>query len=484
MTNLAFQSAIQLVRKLRGGRIGCRALLEHYLERVERHNPTLNAIIAFDREGARKRADAADQALARGESWGPLHGLPMTIKESYDVIGMPTTWGKPDLAGNIAKTNAVVVDRLIGAGAIIFGKTNVPLLLGDWQTFNDIYGTTNNPWDVSRGPGGSSGGSAAALAAGLTGLEAGSDIGASIRNPAHFCGVYGLKPTYGIVPPRGQALPGVLAANDLSVVGPLARSAGDLRLALSVIAGPDVLDAPGWSLRLPRPKQKSLADYRVAVMLEDPNCDVDSELADCLQATVDGLAKAGARIDDKARPAIDMTRSHELYIQLLRAVTTARQPIEAFNEAKALAATVAPDDKSYAAEVARAATQYFRDWVPANEERTHLRWRWAEFFEDFDVLLCPAAARAAFPHNHGGTRGDRTIQVNGKEVLEVSELFWAGISSVVYLPSTVAPIGLTASRLPVGIQIIGPHLGDLGTIHFAKLMAKALGGFAPPPGYD
>jgi amidase len=484
VTNLAFQSAVQLVRKLRSGRIGSRALLEHYLNRVERYNPTLNAIITFDREGARKRADEADQALARGESWGPLHGLPMTVKESYDVVGMPTTWGKPDLAGNIAKTNAVVVDRLIGAGAIIFGKTNVPLLLGDWQTFNDIYGTTNNPWDVTRVPGGSSGGSATALAAGLTGLEAGSDIGASIRNPAHFCGVYGLKPTYGIVPARGQALPGILAASDLSVVGPLARSADDLRLALSVIAGPDTLDAPGWSLRLPQPQKKSLTDYRVAVMLEDPNCDVDGELADCLQTTVDGLAKAGTRIDDKARPAIDMTRSHELYIQLLRAVTTARQPIEAFNDAKALAATVAPDDKSYAAEVARASTQYFRDWMPANEERTHLRWRWAAFFEEFDILLCPAAARAAFPHNHSGTRGDRTIQVNGKRVLEVTELFWAGISTVVYLPSTVAPIGLTASNLPVGIQIIGPHLGDLGTIHFAKLMAKALGGFSPPPGYD
>jgi amidase len=484
VTNLAFQSAVQLLRKLRAGRIGCRALLEHYLDRVERHNPALNAIIAFDSDGARRRADEADRALARGENWGPLHGLPMTVKESYDVTGLPTTWGKPEFANNIAAKNAVVVDRLIGAGAIIFGKTNVPLLLGDWQTFNDVYGTTNNPWNVGRVPGGSSGGSAAALAAGLTGLEAGSDIGASIRNPAHFCGVYGLKPTYGIVPPRGQALPGILAANDLSVVGPLARGADDLRLALSVIAGPDVLDAAGWSLSLPRPRQKSLADYRVAVMLEDPHCDVDLELADRLQATVDGLAKAGARIDEKARPAIDLTRSHALYIQLLRAVTTARQPMEAFNEAKAIAASVAPDDKSYAAEVARAATQYFRDWVPANEERTHMRWRWAEFFEDFDVLLCPAAAAAAWPHNHEGTRGDRAIRVNGKDMLEVNELFWAGLATVVYLPATVAPIGLTASRLPVGIQIIGPHLGDLGTIHFAKLMAKELGGFTPAPGYD
>ena len=285
------------------------------------------------------------------------------------------------------------------------------------------------------------------------------------------------------MPPRGQALPGLLAANDLSVVGPLARSADDLRLAMSVIAGPDTLDAAGWSLRLPKPRQKSLAEYRVAVMLEDPHCDVDAELADRLQATVDGLAKAGVKINDKARPAIDMTRSHELYLQLLRAVTTARQPMEAFYEAKALAESLGSDDKSYAAQVARASTQYFRDWVPANEERTHMRWRWAEFFEDYDLLLCPTAAGAAFPHNHSGTRGDRTIRINGTDMLEVNELFWAGLPTLVYLPATVAPIGVTASRLPVGLQIIGPHLGDLGTIHFAKLMGRALGGFTPPPGY-
>jgi hypothetical protein len=199
---------------------------------VEKHNPELNAIIAMDVEGARKRARAADRALGRKQMWGPLHGVPMTIKESYDVVGMPTTWGVPDLKGNLPPRNALAVDRLLGAGVVLFGKTNVPIYLADYQSYNAIYGTTNNPWDLSRSPGGSSGGSAAALAAGLTGIEAGSDIGSSIRNPAHYCGVYGHKPTWGVVPPRGQALPGRLSQTDISVIGPMARGADDLEIGL------------------------------------------------------------------------------------------------------------------------------------------------------------------------------------------------------------------------------------------------------------
>ena len=479
----AFLSASQLARSIRGRRIGSRELLEHYVERIDRFNPVLNAVVARDLESARRRADEADRALDRRQAWGPLHGLPMTVKDSFDVVGMPTTWGMLELKHNVPAQNAVVTDRLVGAGAIVFGKTNVPELLADWQTFNEVYGTTNNPWDISRVPGGSSGGAAAALAAGLTGLEFGSDIGASIRNPAHYCGVYGHKPTYGIVPVRGQALPGIIAPNDISVVGPLARSADDLKLALGVAAGPDALDARAWRLSLPRPRHRRLEDHRIAVMLEDPNCEVDGALADRLAGLVDALARTGARVEDRARPAIDTTRSHEVYLRLLRAVTTARQPMADFDKAKALADTLDGGDRSYAAQVARATVQYHRDWIAVNEERAHLRMRWAEFFEDYDVLLCPAAASAAFPHNHAGTRADRTIEVNGHQMPEVDELFWAGLSAVVYLPSTVAPIGLTGSGLPVGVQIIGPHLGDLATIHFARLLGRAFGGFVPPPGY-
>src|SRR5499426_3005539 len=242
MLDVPFRSARQLAADIRKKKIGCLELLDLYLARVDKHDGTLNAVVVRDFERARTRARAADRALAKRDVWGPLHGVPMTIKESYDVAGLPTTWGVPVYKDRIATKNALAVDRLLAAGVVLFGKTNVPLYLGDWQSFNAIYGTTNNPWDLTRAPGGSSGGSAAALAAGLTGIEAGSDIGGSIRVPAHFCGVFGLKPTWGVVSPKGQALPGSYAYSDMSVIGPLARSAGDLDIALDAMAGPDDID--------------------------------------------------------------------------------------------------------------------------------------------------------------------------------------------------------------------------------------------------
>jgi amidase len=215
MNDLPFRSAIELAAAIRARRVGCRELLDLYLTRVDRYHPKLNAIVVTDIAAARQRAEAADAALVRGESWGPLHGVPMTVKESFDIAGLPTTWGVPELRDSIATKNALAVDRFLAAGAVVFGKTNVPLMLADWQSYNAVYGTTNNPWDITRTPGGSSGGAAAALAAGLTGLEAGSDIGASIRNPAHYCGVWGHKPTYGICSPKGHALPGRVAVADI-----------------------------------------------------------------------------------------------------------------------------------------------------------------------------------------------------------------------------------------------------------------------------
>ena len=303
MLDTPFRSAKQLAADIRKKKIGCLELLELYLARIEKHDGALNAVVVRDFDRARTRAGAADRALSRRDAWGPLHGVPMTIKESYDVAGLPTTWGVPASRNNIATKNAVAVDRLLGAGVVLFGKTNVPLYLADWQSFNAIYGTTNNPWDVSRAPGGSSGGAAAALAAGLTGLEAGSDIGSSIRNPAHFCGVYGHKPTWGIVPRTGQALPWQTAPVDIDVVGPLARSADDLAIALSAMAGPDGIEAAGWQLRLRPPRQKRLRDFKVALMFDAPEIAVDRTVQDRLQALADFLGRQKAKIDDRARPA-------------------------------------------------------------------------------------------------------------------------------------------------------------------------------------
>ncbi len=282
--NPTFLPAHRLAALIRQKRVGCVELLNHYLDRVETHNPKLNAIVVLDAERARKQARAADRALAKGETRGPLHGVPITIKESFDVAGLPTTWGRPELKDNVPQRDALAVERLKGAGAVLFGKTNVPTLLADWQTFNPIYGTTNNPWDAARVPGGSSGGSAAALAAGLTALETGSDIGASIRNPAHYCGVFGHKPTFGICSSQGQTLPPYLRESDIAVIGPLARSAKDLEIALKVVAGPDEIDGAGWRLTLPRAPQKTWRQWRVGVLLDAPNAPVDRAVQERIQA--------------------------------------------------------------------------------------------------------------------------------------------------------------------------------------------------------
>src|SRR5579859_1404395 len=369
MLDMHFWSAKELASAVKRRKIGCLELLEHYLKRVEQHNPALNAVIATDLPAARQRARAADRALAKGSARGPLHGVPMTIKESFNVAGMPTTWGSPELRQNVPQANALAVDRFLAAGVTLFGKTNVPLMLADWQSYNAVYGTTNNPWDVALVPGGSSGGSAAALAAGLTGIEAGSDIGASIRNPAHYCGVFGHKPTYGIVPPRGQALPGSYAPSDISVVGPMARSAEDLALALDIMAGPDEIDANGWRLALAPPKKQRLGEYRVALMLSDKASEVDQAVQDQLQALADFLGKAGTTVSDTARPAIDTGEAMHLYVQLLRAATSGRQSAQVFAQNLEIARGLAPGDDSYYAQMTRANTMHHREWLAANQQR-------------------------------------------------------------------------------------------------------------------
>ena len=478
-----FRSAKQLASDIRRRKLGCLEVLDLYLARMERRNGKLNAIVVTDVDGARRRARQADAALRRGKPWGPFHGVPMTIKESYDVAGMPTTWGLPALKDNVAPRNALAVDRLLAAGVVLFGKTNVPAWLADYQSYNDVYGTTNNPWDLARSPGGSSGGSAVALAAGLTGLEAGSDIGSSIRNPAHYCGVFGHKPTFGIVPPRGQALPGRVAQGDISVIGPMARSAADLAIGLSVMAGPDEIDGAGLRLALPAPRRKALREFKVAVMLDDPAAEVDREVQARLQALADFLGKRKVKVSLTARPAFDTAEAHRTYIFLLRAATAGRQTAEEFSRNAEITRGLAPDDQRYYAWTMRANTASHRDWLAANETRHKMRWRWAEFFREWDLLLCPVASSAAFPHDHAGERHERMITVNGKRVPCVDQLFWAGYGGMAYLPATVAPAGFTPAGLPVGVQIIGPQYGDRTCIEFARLLEREFQAFVPPPDY-
>lgn len=483
MTDIAFAPATRLASMIRRKKIGSLELLDHYLARVEKFNPAINAIVATDIDGARKRARAADRALARGKSLGPFHGLPMTVKESFNVAGLPTTWGFPAFKDQVRDRNAVVVDRWLGAGAVIFGKTNVPVMLADGQSFNPVYGRTGNPWDLSRTPGGSSGGSAAAVAAGLSGIETGSDIASSIRNPAHNCGVFGHKPTFGIIPTRGHALADILTPSDISVVGPLARSAGDLAAALDVLAGPDEIEATGMRYTLPPPRKTALKDFKIGVILTDPVSEVDAEVQAVLQRLVDFLARRRVKIDDKARPDIDFGQVRRVFAQLLAAVFGSREPDEKFRENLERAKALGSDDDSLHAHTLRGITLFHRDWIALNEERARMRYAWHEWFKEYDLLLCPVYPLA--PHGHFEEHiNKRVYRVNGKPVAHGDLLFWAGLTGVAYLPSTAAPAGFTASGLPVGVQIVGPHFGDRTTIAFAQLLEKEWQPFVPPKGYE
>jgi amidase len=480
MSILAFQSATVLAAKLRAREIGCRELLDYFIARSEAYGQAVNAIVVRDLDRARQKAADADEALIRGETWGPLHGLPMTIKESFHLKGTPTTFGFPEFRANIAATNAVAVDRLLRAGAVIFGKTNVPPGLMDGQSWNEVYGRTNNPWDLSRTPGGSSGGSAAALAAGLTALELGSDIASSIRNPAHFCGVFGHKPTYGLCPQRGHMLTEQLQATDIGVVGPLARSARDLELELSVISGPDA-GAPGLSATaVPRSRCDSLRRFRVALVLDDSFAEVDEPVQVCLDELGKFLEREGVSVDRTARPAFDSERLYMLYMMLLRAGTSTAASDKEFSDAVLKARGVSPDTREVSEANSFGLTLSHRDWLRLNEERERIRATWHQFFERFDVLLCPPLSSAAFPHSTIDPQ-ERTLRVNGKDVRFENQLLWAGYGGIAYLPATVAPIGQTPSGLPVGVQIIGPHSEDYTCLHFARLLEERYRSFVPPP---
>jgi amidase len=488
MDEYAFQSATELTKAIRDREISSAELLEMYIERYERLNPQLNAIVATNFDDARIRAREADQALADGENWGPLHGLPMTIKDCIEVTGMPCTWGHPPLKNHMPTRNAVVVQPLIDAGAVIFGKTNLPMFANDYHSHNEVYGQTNNPWDLSRSPGGSSGGAAAALAAGLTGLEIGSDIGGSIRSPCHYSGIYGHKPSHGIVSTLGQspppASPGDYSTEpDLLVTGPMARSADDLDLAMGLVAKPPLYQRNAISIQLPQPRQKSLKDYRIGLWLDDPAYPVDSAVGDCLQAAADRLAAAGMQVSED-RPDIDLSDCHRTYMSLLNlAMVSMVVTGPAMEKMKKALATLQDDDESDMAAYIRLMTSTHREWQQLNYQRTMMRQKWADYFTEIDVLLCPVTRVPAFSHDLTPIP-QRVLSVNDREErCQDALLPWVGLTGVSYLPATVAPVGLTPEGLPIGVQIVGPYLEDRTPIHVAGLMADVTGGFTRPPGY-
>jgi len=475
-----FLPAWRLAELTTSGQIGCLELLDAYIVRVESLDERINAVVVRDFERARTRARALDNG-GRAEA-GPLFGVPMTVKESFDYSGHPTTWGYKFRLDHRAAVDALPVRRLEAAGANVFGKTNVPVALADWQSYNPVYGTTNNPFDVAHTPGGSSGGGAAACAAGFGGLELGSDIGGSIRVPAHFCGVFGHKSTWGLCHARGHTMAETASAPDIAVIGPLARSARDLRTALEAIAGPDPAEGPA-QIVLPEPRVASPAGLRVAVWSRQDGQVTDAETVAAVEAAGRVLADAGAHVDFSARPAFDATEAYHLYLQLLDAALSARMPEAVMARRRAAKAGLPADAMSADAVMIRSVDMSHREWLGLNDRRGHMRRAWGVFFQEYDVLLCPVLATPALPHRQDGDTWERTIQVDGAEISYNDLLFWPGITCGFHLPATVAPVTRSASGLPIGVQIVSRLYGDLTTIAVAGMLEERLGGFRAPPGF-
>jgi len=483
----AFAPAVELLARLRAGEMSARELLDLYLARIGSLEPDLGAVVTLDAERAMNAAAAADEARAAGDR-RPLLGLPVTVKDSLETAGLRTTSGARELSGYVPADDAPAVARLRAAGAVLVGKTNLPAWASDAQSSNQLFGTTDNPFDRTRTPGGSSGGSAAALAAGLTGLELGSDIGGSIRTPAAWCGLFGHKPTYGIVPLRGHIPPppGHLAPMDMGVVGPLGRSAADVALALDVVAGPDGAEAVAWQLRLPPARHEQLGGFRVGLWLDDPRCAVSAEVGAALETAAGALAAAGARVVPLAEAAAaaglgapSLAALTAPYQPLLQAVIGAGLPDAVFDDLLATAERAAPDDESEHVRYARDVTARARDWQRAQEQRHRIRLWWAELFGTVDVVLAPATPTVAIPHDHRRIR-DRRLLVDGEERPYWDLLVWPSMANLAYLPATAVPLGSSDKGLPIGAQVIGPHGEDRTTLAFAAEVETLLGGFVPP----
>ncbi|HJP73712.1 MAG TPA: amidase [Pseudonocardiaceae bacterium] len=468
-----FPAAEELLAALRAGDVTSVELTDETIARIEREDKAINAICVPDFDRARAAARRADQARGRGED-RPLLGIPVTVKESYDIAGLPTTWGMPAYRDFVPDEDAVQVSRLKAAGAVVLGKTNVPLGLQDLQTFNEIYGTTNNPWDHDRTPGGSSGGSAAALAAGFGALSIGSDIGGSLRTPAHFCGVYAHKPTLGLLASRGMVSPDAPALPvdlDLAVVGPMARTARDLTLLFDVMAGPDPLTLGlAYNLALAPARHERLSDFRVLVLDEHPFIPTGSAVRAGVNRVADALVDGGARVERHSPLLPDLSEAATLYTQLLFSGSVARFPIEAYEQLRTRAAELSPDDHSLGAARLRGMMFSHRDWIEANNRRELHRHGWRQFFAEFDAVVCPITPTPAFPHDHDPDRLARRIDIDGVEYPFFDQLAWAGLATMPGLPATAIPAGRSPEGLPVGVQLIGPMFEDRTPLRLAELL--------------
>jgi amidase len=443
---LGFLPATKLAALVRRRAIGCLELLDHFISRTERLDPRLNAIVVRDFERARQAARAMDRRRNKAVL-GKLHGVPMTVKESFDLAGLPTTWGYADRRNHVAEVDALAVQRLKAAGAVVFGKTNVPVGLADWQSFNPVYGATNNPWNLGHTPGGSSGGGAAAVAAGISGLEIGSDIGGSVRVPAHYCGLFGHKPTWGLCSMRGHSLFNAASAADISVIGPIARSADDLAVVLDLIGQPDPAET-ALSVKLPAPRVRAIEGLHVAVWASEPSQPTDAESVAKIEELAGFLRRAGAKVSLTARPAFDPVEAFQIYLRVLNAALSARMSEQVLARMREGAAHRPAEDMSADAVMVHTVDLTHRDWLRLNERRFQARRAWSAFFQDWDVLLCPVIATPALPHMQQGETWGRRMTVNGQDMPYNDMLFWPGLTCGFHLPASVAPIGVSKAGLP------------------------------------
>jgi len=483
----SFKTAAEMSAALAAKKVSAVELAKDTIARIERHDGQINAICVRDFERGLEAAKAADAALSRGEK-KPLLGVPMTVKESFNVAGLPTTWGFVPQKNFIAQEDALSIARVKAAGGVILAKTNVPVALSDWQSYNDIYGTTNNPFGLDRTPGGSSGGSSAALAAGYGALSLGSDIGGSLRVPAHYCGVYAHKPTFNLCPLRGHSappFPPLPFERDLSVIGPMARGAADLALLLDVIAGPDPIEAGvGYKLALPASRHPDFKGFRVLVLDSHPLLPVAADVRAAVDTLARNLAGKGVSVARETPLLPDLAATTRLYMRMLMSFLAGSFTPEVYAGAQAAAAQLAPNDMSLAAERLRGITLSHRDWVMCNAGRTRLRAQWRDLFKAFDAVICPIMPTPAYPHDHLPDQEQRRIAIDGKLFPYTDQLAWPGIATLPGLPATAIPVGRSKDGLPIGVQIVGPWLEDRTPLKLAALIEREFGGFTPPPLFE
>lgn len=458
-------------------------LTQAHLARIGRLNPALNAVVGLDAEASLAQAAASDARRAQGRA-GALEGLPITIKDAFDVAGLVSTAGAKPFAGRVPEEDASAVARLRRAGAVLMGKSNVPVFSGDFQTYNPVYGVTNNPWDSSLSPGGSSGGAAVAVATGMSALELGSDLGSSIRWPAAACGVYGLKttwnavPTWGMVPPPPERR--VARNPDLVVAGPIARSPDDLELALDVILGAREPGAPP-PVAL-KPARRAHADgLRVAVWADDPFAKADRPVREAVHRAARLLEAQGAVVDETARPGFSFAEAFEVFALLNHAIVAYGLPAKVRTKIQGMASQFSPSDISHRALQARGARMTPGLYQQLHQRRMALKRRWARFFESWDVVLCPPAPVGWLAHDHEPDIHARTLSVDGEPRPYLDFLVWAALASGADLPAVSAPVTMSERGTPLGVQIIAAHAEDRTAIAVARMLEAITGGWRAPP---